>query len=284
MTRLPWDDGGVRALALLFVLAGCDAVLLPDEKAFDPSTRFGAPVALSGINTGDEEDRPTLADDMLELVFHRAARLWVTTRVSVDEDFGSATQITALDPITPTTGSSVRACLSHDGLGIYFSRRELATDTFDIFHATRASRADAWGTPVKVVELSSVEQDYCGSESADGTQMYLSQGGRLKIATRAQPTDPWGTPVVVTAIETASQEFAIWATADKRVIVFDRETANINGVWMAVDTGGSFTMRQLDEIAVDGNEEGSPWISPDGRTLFFTVNIAGHSDLYTARR
>ncbi|MGC9985094.1 MAG: hypothetical protein ABSF35_15880 [Polyangia bacterium] len=94
--------------------------------------------------------------------------------------------------------------LTADELELYYAT---AVDgTLDIWLCQRASSASAWGTPGKVIELSSDSMDENPNVSADGLTMYLASdrpggvaaGEHLWVSHRATRADSWAQPVPVT--------------------------------------------------------------------------------------
>src|SRR5215207_561647 len=111
----------MRWVCLLVVLAGCDQLFLGSERLTPQELSllpFGEPMAIESVNTVEEEDRPSLTDDLLELYFHRGSSMFVTRRRSADAPFGPPEKLTELDGGV----ASIRGCLAGNGLRLYFSR------------------------------------------------------------------------------------------------------------------------------------------------------------------
>src|SRR5205085_7191607 len=125
------DPRGAMKWLVLLLLAGCDKVFLggirPDASTVDDDANpivisaieFANPMPIASLNTADEEDRPTLTDDMLELYFHRTtgglAKVFVAKRDSLQEPFRTPA------PVDLMPGENLRACISGDGLRIAFT-------------------------------------------------------------------------------------------------------------------------------------------------------------------
>ena len=92
------------------------------------SSSWGTPVALSVTTEGADHD-PTLTGDMLELYFNRNSDIYVTTRASLLEPWGTPGRVAELS--TAANESTNRVSL--DGLAIYFS-----TDAATLYEATRS--------------------------------------------------------------------------------------------------------------------------------------------------
>jgi WD40-like Beta Propeller Repeat len=282
----------MRGSALLLVLAGCDKLFLGHEpidappQALDGPTVsdlvFGTPKRLANVNTSEEEDRPTLTDDLLELYFHRGTDMYVARRPSTDVDFSSAQPITELS-------EAFKGCVAGDGLRIYFSRNDL-DDERDIYIATRASRAAPWDVPVKIPELITFPKaiEYCGWERRDRLLMYFS-------VQQALDTDIWRASRTSTSLpyergpfpdfSTMARENAPWASEDGTIVVFDRVQSGRFDLLQATLVGAQYQIRPLDEINRDDSGQGAPWLSPDGHVLFYVSNHEDpRGDIYMATR
>src|SRR6188768_1211486 len=103
----------MRALFFVLAAAGCTSTTTtgdddpadPDasvSSACDPSGAFGAPVAVGGLDSGDNELGARLSGDEKTVYFHRAAGaedqdLFEATRGDAAGAFGTATALTTLN-------------------------------------------------------------------------------------------------------------------------------------------------------------------------------------------
>jgi hypothetical protein len=284
---------------VLFALAGCDKVFLDGAK---PDARlpadvnptdvsnlaFGTPTPIDSVNTSNEEDRPTLTDDMLELYFHRTVAMktdvYVAKRDTPDGAFAAPEPVDLMMP-----GNNLRACVSGDGLRLYFSNYTAIADEADIYLATRPNRTTQWETPVKVEELATGMADYCGWERADHLVMFGSRDeGALRrfeiwTATRDEEAKPYGAPMLIPQFNTmAGAEGAPWADANADIVVFDRRNPTGIAIHQATRQGTQYALRELKELG-DMPGTGSPWLSSDGRTIVYVKDVNG-GDIYMATR
>jgi hypothetical protein len=69
--------------------------------------------------------------------------------------------------------------ISADGLSLYFASNRAgsqgSTNSSDVWVARRQTKADAFGTPTNVAELSSPDEDIPSWLSADGCRMYVAR-------------------------------------------------------------------------------------------------------------
>ena len=285
-----------RALVVL-ALVGCDKILLGPERldaSIDPldiaNLPFGPPMPIASVNTDADEDRPTLTADLLELYFHRTevttrSRIWVAKRARVDDPFGPPEIVTKLD-----IGNVARACVSSDGLRIYFSHVPSIADYGDIYFASRATRADDWSTPTVVPELTTVAKEFCGSERSDRLVMLgMSDSGGTTfddtwMVSRTSQDLPWGPRAPIAELNTVDEEGAPWADASGVILVFDRRKTGSSevAIFQATLQGQTYAVRKLTELEQDGRQ-GSPWVSPDGRTLVYAVGDT-RGDVFMATR
>lgn len=253
------------------------------------------PVAAVNSATSDEDD-PTLTGDLLEIYFDSdrpgpgtgLGDIWMATRASVADPFGTPVLVTALaSPADDTTPE-----VSLDGLTMYFASDRMSTGNRDIYMTTRASRADAWGAPVRVSELSTAETDDSAEPLPDGLHLVMGRGTNmvldLMVATRASKTAPWGAPVALPGLDDPMyDESQQWASPDLTVVYFvsDKPPAMSQDIWLATrpDTQSAFTTRIVTELqspVIDVD----PWVSPDDHTLFFASKRTGDLEIYTATR
>jgi hypothetical protein len=285
---------------VVFALVGCDKVFLDGAKPDAPppsdvvnpidvsNLAFGTPMPIDGVNTSNEEDRPTLTDDMLELYFHRTVSMqtsmYVAKRDTRESPFNAPEPVDLMMP-----GNNLRGCISGDGLRLYFSYYVSVADQADIYLATRPDRTSPWETPVRIEEVSTVMADYCGWERADHLVMFGSRDEgalrRFEIWTTARETatQPYNPPMLIPQFNTmAGAEGAPWADADANIVVFDRRNPSGVGIHQATRQGTQYAVRALAELD-QGAGTGSPWLSSDGRTIVYVKDVNG-GDIYMATR
>lgn len=111
-----------------------------------------APVA--NINTVSNEGNPMISDNGLVLYFSSdragAFDIFKSTRANTGSSFNTPVAISELN----TTTDDFTPVLSKDGLEIFFASKRVHS-TVDIFHATRTTPDDTFGTPTLDAELSS---------------------------------------------------------------------------------------------------------------------------------
>jgi hypothetical protein len=272
--------------------------------ACDRSKAFGAPVAVTSLNTDASESQPWLSPDGLTVHFTRreadAGHLWTASRPTRDADFGTARRLDEL----VTTFSEKAASLTADGLYIYFASDAPDGGNTELYASTRANVDAAFGTPVRLV-FSSVHADETPHVLPDNTALYSSvrgevDGGPFDGIYRLYRSDlPAGprrlldTPPHIPGYEA----IAPVVTPDETMLVFSAipaggtpPFAGYKGLW---DILTSRREKKSDpwgapviEAAVNTPLNDFPhWISPDGCELWLDQDVgAGKNDIFVARR
>lgn len=257
----------------------------PDAKV--PFGPWSAPSPVAITPVGDDD--PSLTGDQLELYFNRTNDIFVTKRAAITDPWGPITLVAELSQasITDTTPE-----ITYDGLTIFLaSNRAPLTGALDLYVATRASRAVAFGTPTKITELTTAQRE-AAPASGDGLVMVFESNrdgvsNNTFLAERPNAAVAFGTPVPVTEVNTGSSDGNPMLSADglELFINSDRSTNNELYVATRASTADAFGLpvpiAELNDPAADDQD---PWISPDGRTLYFTSDRAGTVQLWQSSR
>ncbi|HEX5060528.1 MAG TPA: hypothetical protein VFV99_14270 [Kofleriaceae bacterium] len=287
----------MRRLCLLISLTACKASIsegMDDAGAGSDAPRadalplgpWGPPEPIGITPVGDDD--PTATGDLLELYFNRSSDIFVTKRSSPTGGWSTPTAVAELNSADAETTPEV----SYDGLTIYFASARMPTlGGNDVWVSTRASRADAWGTPVHVTDLSSVAADG-GATTVDATiAMFDSDRAGtttldIYMSQRASATAAWSTPALVPELESASNEGNPMLAADKLTVYFDSNRGGDGELYAATRTTEAAPFApparivELSSTAADTD----PWISPDGRTMYFTSDRDGTLRLWQTTR
>jgi hypothetical protein len=200
----------------------------------------------------------------------------------------------SLHPALATAGASqADPTLPADELELYFSTNVVG-GAWDIWLCQRASSAAAWGTPSKVVELSSDALDETPEVSADGLTIYLASerpgngtGEHLWVSHRAKRTDPWAAPVPVTDFVGGDKDLSPTLARDQLTMVF----ASLHGTdWDLYMTtrlattapwGPPAALTELNSTAFDWD----PALYRGGNSIVFASRRLGNSNsLFYAMR
>jgi len=162
------------------------------------AAQFGSLAQVQGINgTGNTIDAdPWISGDGLTMYFASTRNgnydIFRSTRANTSSTFGAPVAVSEL----ATSSVEDAPVLSADGLEIFFASNRATTSNGrnDIWHATRATTADGFGTATMLAELSGdTSEDFPSWVSADRCTLLLTSdrtGGNgsydIYIATRPQ--------------------------------------------------------------------------------------------------
>ena len=183
------DDPSISADQLTLYLARGGGIYRATRAT---ATRaFAAPAALAGVNSGANDFGPYLGDDGSALYFSSTrdsdagvAQLFVTQPLA-DGGFTPPTGVAGAG----TSGDNRFAAVTADQLVLYFgSTRSGGQGSHDVWLATRASTATAFGAPRIVPEVSSTSEDQPTWVSSDRCRLYLTSNRsgtyKLYVATK----------------------------------------------------------------------------------------------------
>ena len=187
--------------------------------------------------------------------------------------------------------------LSFDGLTLYFARVRTSESYYGrIFEATRNEPAGEFTNVIQVPgELNSLNGHVvCPWVSSDNLRMYYHTeqsgiGWNLMLSERASINDPWPAGKEITELNSLGNYIQVpRLTPDELIIFF--EILDMPGgqhdIWMASRSDRNMpfeSARSLSEINTSSNE-GTPSISSNGLTLYFTSDRNGTEQLFKATR
>jgi hypothetical protein len=165
-----------------------------------PAAQFGSLGIVAGVNGNTVDADPWISADGLTMYMTSTRSgnnnydLYTSTRTNTSATFGTPVPISELNTTTSVEDAPV---LSADGLELFFASNRAATSMGrnDVWHATRATTADMFGTPTLVAEVSGdASEDFPTWLSADRCTLLLSSdrtagsngGYDIWIATRPQ--------------------------------------------------------------------------------------------------
>jgi hypothetical protein len=253
-------------------------------------------------------DNPTLTADLLEIYFtsDRAGQgdVWFARRAAVGQPFGAPEAIGVLNTSTFETSSAISA----DGLTLWYgSDRPGGVGTTDIWVSSRPNRSAGWSTPVNAIALNTGVEDIPRPPGQHGLVMPLSSKQATAavyqtfLAARAGAGAPFGAPVLVAELAYADRSTVDGFLTDDGLTLFfssqalqfplDGGSSSDGGIatpfadlfvaWRQ-STSEPFSFTQaLDDLNTGGDER-DPWLTADGKTLYFTSDRDGALNIYTA--
>ena len=251
--------------------------------------RFAPPslvLALSDPSADDED--PTFTGDLRELYFSSTrsdpnSDIWVSRRATPVDPWGAPSLVPELSSPAIDRSPSV----SLDGLQIWFSTTR-ANMFPQIWHASRASDADPWGTPAPVSELASVFFDGAPSVDAAETTMFFAsyRGGAptadIYSTTRPSAAWPWAPPARVPGLDTPLDENDPFVAQGGLVVFF----ALTHGMqtdlyWSSRRSTDATFPTPLPLVGVNSPfSDNDPALSPDLLYMMFSSNRTGNFEIY----
>jgi len=266
-----------------------------------PPMVWNTPVDM-GLSTGYGDDDPSLTDDLLEIYWgsrrpggQGLEDIWFATRTSSTGTWSAPAPAVALDSAaTETTGK-----ITGDGLSIFFTSTRGPGGDPDIYFSRRDNRSAAWDPPVKVNELSVMNNgDYGPYAQSNLLHVIWCAGASvpyeaLWISNRGVTSDPWGTPAKVSELDEANTSECdpmephprAMYYASNRLSTLVPARYDIYRVSRATVTDAYGSRTAVDGVnTVDYNDR-DPWVSADERTMIFSSDRDGGIDkLYMTTR
>ena len=273
--------------------------------------RFGTPMLFDEpVNSIGIEHFNYISDDGLEIYIESPVP--IDDILSLDWDIYVSTRETTNDPwsVPVSLGYTVNssryvdgsACLSNDGLELYFSSNREGDGYFDIFVTTRESRYSDWGIPVNLgPTINTPGSNMTPWITTDGLELYFSSkrpGDSVNIdiyvSQRLSINDPWQMPVNLgTVVNSRVDDCFPCLSPDGLVLFFsDRDNPSVfryaghgqTDMWMTRRKSTSDPWGIPVNLGPNINSsyfESQPRISQDGSILYFTSSRLGKIERFT---
>lgn len=276
--------------------AGCSwgdaTVSLGDSRP--PLYHFGPPRLLAELDATFANENASLTADLLELVFSSGrgpdgTDVWVARRDSPTAVFGAPVRIDeASSPLHETSPA-----ISLDGLTVYFgSDRPGGLGDLDIWRVRRTERTAPWGTAENLTALNSDAKDVPRAPGQHDLVMPLGSeranpgAYQTYLAARARADGDFALPVLISELSFPGETTVDAFLSDDGLTLLYASAP----VGMKLDlfvawrktTWERFSVRvPIADLNSDGDER-DPWLSPDGKTFYFTSDRTGVLQIYEA--
>jgi hypothetical protein len=255
---------------------------------------FGTPSEITELTDPDADQQdPTLTRDELELYFTRSVAgapgdIWRSTRALVGDPWLAPQRVAELSSDSNDSTPEVSA----DGLTLYFASDRPDAIASQLWRSQRASRTSAWATPVRNTNPVPGTRDL--SPSLDDSGLWLafgsvrasSSGFDLYLTSRTAPSDPWAAVQVLDSLNSSSDDFdpALFLGATR--IIFNSLRNDAGDLFQAArsSTSDPFGAPTAVTELNSSKSEGDPWVSADGRRIYFASRRSGVETMYSAAR
>jgi hypothetical protein len=311
--RAPWT---LAALAAALAVTACTGRTNSLGDKQPRRYHFEPPRIVPELASTARTDNPTLTADLLEIYFTTDrvsgnGDVWFARRSDPRLAFDPPSAVSEVN----SDAFETSAAISADGLTLWFgSDRSGSVGTTDIWMANRASRSAPWSTPpVNVVALNTTAEDIPRPPGQHGLVMPLSskRGGAADyetfLATRPGSGAPFRMAVPVAELVYSDRSTVDGFLSDDGLTLFfssspflfppdagprpgdggptpdggGTPSADLYVAWRQSDHDPFSVTQPLDDLNTGGDER-DPWLTPDGKTLYFTSDRDGTLAIYTA--
>jgi Tol biopolymer transport system component len=291
------NDVDTGIALLLAITVAIQSTALPSDLS--AQSESGIPsrlelVAAGVVSTDGGEAFPSLTPDGNSLYFATHERGWTGFHIVVS--YLEDGKWTAPSPATFNSSYNDRApFVSPDGSMLLFSSdrplpdaRSSRAGSFNLWFVTRSSEG-AWSDPRPVPGVNSRTNDFHAAATAGGTLYFSSNrpGGYGQYDLyRAEPEgDGYATPVNLgPTINTAGEETDVYVSPDESylIVIATERAGGIGGddLWLSARRNGSWEdLVNLGEPVNSSSYEYGPFVSSNGRFLYFTTHRRGLGDI-----
>lgn len=284
--------GGV--MALLFFIGSCSGRELVVLGSQGPATfTFGTPKEVTELSSGEDTGNPTLTADKLEIFLTRsdgAERLiWHATRSSPNQRFDSPTKLSELHE---SGSEDTSPAISANGLTLWFgSNRDGGKGDMDIWVSTRVNPKLPWGPPVNLVAINSKAKDIPRPLGQYDSIMPMSsdrvRAGMYQIYFAARLREKeFANPKLLSDLTPLDLSHAdAFLTHDGLTLFYSQGPHNgRKDLYVAYRKSleAPFAQAKPLEMINSPLDEFDPWLSMDGKELYFSSNRSGRSLIYVA--
>lgn len=266
-------------------LAGCNYVFGVDPPSHTdddaptgdaPWSRWSSPQE-EQITLAFGDDDITLTGDRLVLFLNHfdagAGKIYTSRRASVDLPFPAPTEVTELSNLGLGQVGTPR--VSADGLTmVFFNEDPFLMGELNI--ATRASLDATWDYNRRFDELSSTASEQAGTLDGSGKYMVFSSSRTgvldLYTASRVSTAADFGSVTPLAELNSDIIDTGPWLATDGLTLYFQRNPNTDVDIYVSHRTSLAEPFAPAEpmiEINTTTASEQDPWLSPDGRYLYY---------------
>jgi hypothetical protein len=258
---------------------------------------FGSPQLVTGLRSdSDEVQDPSLTFEETEIYFSSPTGgqtdIWVSRRAVAGDPWGPSTLVAELS--SPQNDEDPE--VSVDGLIMYLSS-DRGGDGRRLYGCRRRTRDTPWEMPARVDGLGTSTLDK--APALDRGQLYLmfaSQRGaasapHLYAAMRPDASAAWQSAAEITALTSAWEDTDPALFSDGRALLFasrrltqGRAADLFEAARANVSSPFASSLAPVSELNTPDFSEEDPWVSQNGRHLFFVSDRTGRRRIYEASR
>jgi len=294
-----------KTISLVLVLAlGLAVEVAKADFTFGEPTNLGPT-----INSSHQEYVLCISSDGMSLYFesdrpggYGGSDIWISTKQTTErnpEGYWSEPQ--NLGPKVNSSSDDWGSSLSFDGLELYFcSNRPGGHGSYDLYLTKRDSVSEPWDLSMNLgLPVNSQYSEVSPNISSDGLSLFFSgtdsagvphrPGGYgqadIWVTTRVRMSDPWNPPANLgPEINTTQHDLDPSISSDSLVLFFGRGSYSVADIWLTKRNTYDAPWTDAVKLSPTVNSsrwEGTPYISTDGMTLYFSRSGGfGSVDIY----
>lgn len=295
-----------RFVLAALLLIGCgDSRLLtlgrnpPEAQAYE-RPHYALVRQVDELSLDDSKnDNPTLTADLRSIYFtttrgdETGTDVWFSSRANALDRFDPPEPFTLVN----TDEDEASPAISLDGLELFYgSDNAGGMGELDIWSVRRATREAAWSEPAPVPGVNTAEDDIPRPPGFGGRLMPLGSRAlgsgyyATYIAARTDSSAEFGAPALVRELlQDDHSTIDAFLSEDGLALYFNLtpDSGETKGdIYVAVRANVTEPFGQAEAISElnSASDERDPWLSPDGRTLFFSSDRGGSLNIYEAVR
>ena len=197
-----------------------------------PSSPWGAPSLVAGINSGSRETTPEVSRDGLRLHFSSARPgglggldIYMCTRPNRSSPWSTPVAVTELN----STANDTSPVTNGDNTDVIFTSTRDGGDN-DLYESTRSSPAVTWTAPAPLTAINTPDSETDPNLSPDGLTLYFAAGPAAQLdirrTTRPAPGEDFRPPKLLDALNSAANDADPWVGSRDRLLLM---TSNRSG-------------------------------------------------------